>query len=66
MGITIWSKNRESDCGYGGFKSLRQKVADLTSPEKRKSRKSSAFLISCTSRTVKEKLAYGRAVQSGK
>ena len=33
MGITIQSKNREGDCGYGGFKSLRQKVADLTSPE---------------------------------
>lgn len=33
MGITIWSKNREADCGLGGFKSLRQKVADLTSPE---------------------------------
>lgn len=33
MGITIWSKNRESDCGYGGFMSLRRKVADLTSPE---------------------------------
>lgn len=33
MGITIWSKNCEADCGYGGFKNLRQKVADLTSPE---------------------------------
>lgn len=33
MGVTIWSKNREADCGYGGFKNLRQTVADLTSPE---------------------------------
>ena len=33
MGITIWSKNREADCGYGGFMNLRQTVADLTSPE---------------------------------
>ena len=33
MGITIWSKNREADCGYGGFRNLRQTVADLTSPE---------------------------------
>lgn len=33
MGITIWSKNREADCGCGGFRNLRQKVADLTSPE---------------------------------
>lgn len=33
MGITIWSKNCEADCGYGGFMRLRKKVADLTSPE---------------------------------
>lgn len=33
MGITIWSKNCEADCGYGGLIRLRQKVADLTSPE---------------------------------
>lgn len=33
MGVTIRSKNREADCGYGGFMNLRQKVADLTSPE---------------------------------
>lgn len=25
MGVTIWSKNREADCGYGGFMCLRQK-----------------------------------------
>ena len=33
MGVTLWSKNREADCGCGGFLRLRQKVADLTSPE---------------------------------
>lgn len=33
MGVTIWSKNCEADCGCGGFRNLRQKVADLTSPE---------------------------------
>lgn len=33
MGVTIWNKNRSVECGYGGFMNLRQKVADLTSPE---------------------------------
>lgn len=33
MGITIWSKNYDADCGYGGFMNLRQTVADLVSPE---------------------------------
>ena len=33
MGVTIWSKNHEADCSYGGFRNLRQKVADLTSPQ---------------------------------
>lgn len=33
MGVTIWNQNRSVECGYGGFMNLRQKVADLTSPE---------------------------------
>lgn len=33
MGVTIWSKHHNADCGYGGFINLRQTVADLTSPE---------------------------------
>ena len=33
MGITIKSKNCSIDLGYGGFKALRTKVAELTAPD---------------------------------
>lgn len=33
MGLTIESKNCSIDLGYGGFKALRTKVAELTAPD---------------------------------
>lgn len=33
MGVTIESKNCSIDLGYGGFKALRTKVAELTAPD---------------------------------
>ena len=33
MGVTIESKNRSIDLGYGGFRNLRMKVAELTAPD---------------------------------
>lgn len=33
MGVTIESRNRSIDLGYGGFRNLRMKVAELSAPD---------------------------------
>ena len=33
MGVTIESQNRSIDLGYGGFRNLRMKVAELTAQD---------------------------------